>query len=102
MTPMKLTKSKLKEIIREEIQILNEKKMNIADKYGNDSAIVMVKTIKKNKNKKPKDILKLLKKDKLFSTYFKYFDEKEILADIELVSRNIKNTFSYKQSFGRD
>ena len=99
---MKITKSKLKEMIREEIQKLNEKKMNPADRYGLDSVRIIIKTIEKNKNKKPKEILKMLRNDKKFSVIGKYFDDEVILPDIELLTRNIKNRFSYKNKIYRE
>ena len=68
---MKLTKSKLKQIIREEIQKLDEAGMG---RLGTDQSDILSGIVLKNKNKNPKAILRLVLKDKFLSTYMKKLD----------------------------
>ena len=65
---MKLTKTKLKQIIREEIQKLKEGGMG---RLGTDQADVLSGIVLQNKNKKPQQILKLVMKDGYLSKYIK-------------------------------
>ena len=65
---MKLTKTKLKQIIREEIQKLNEGGMG---RLGTDQVDVLSGIVLRNKNKKPQQILKLVMKDGYLSKYIK-------------------------------
>ncbi len=73
---MKLTKSKLKEIIREEIQSIKEGGMGILNK---DQADILQAIVMQNKNKNSKAILNIVMKDQLF----KGVDKKEMLGYIE-------------------
>ena len=73
---MKLTKSKLREIIREEIQSIKEGGMGI---LGKDQADILQAIVMQNKNKNSKAILNIVMKDQLF----KGVDKKEMLGYIE-------------------
>ena len=73
---MKITKSKLIEIIREEIQKLDEGGMGI---LGKDQSDILQALVMKNKNKNSKAILNIVMK----TGYFKGVDKKEMLGYIE-------------------
>ena len=73
---MKLTKSKLKEIIREEIKKLHEGGMGI---LGKDQADILQAIVMRNKNKNSKAIFNLVMK----TGHFKGVDKKEMLGYIE-------------------
>jgi Mg2+/Co2+ transporter CorC len=79
---MKLTKSKLKQIIREEIKKLNEGGIG---KFGRDESDVFGGIVMQNKNKKPKDILKIVLKDKFLTKNIKSkgISNKELLNYID-------------------
>jgi hypothetical protein len=79
---MKITKSQLREIIREEIKKLNESGIG---RLGTDQADVLQAIVMRNKNKRPKDILKLALKDKFLSKYIKRqgIGKEELLSYIE-------------------
>ena len=68
---MEKMKSKLREIIREEIQKLDEAGMG---RLGTDQSDILSGIVLKNKNKNPKAILRLVLKDKFLSTYMKKLD----------------------------
>jgi|3_EtaG_2_1085321.scaffolds.fasta_scaffold282891_2 hypothetical protein len=72
---MKLTKNRLKEIIREEIKNLNEG----SGRLSSDQFDVLQGIVEKNKKKKPQVILKLVMKDRMF----KGVDKKELLGAIQ-------------------
>jgi len=73
---MKLTKSKLKEIIREEIRNLKEGGYG---RLSSDQFDVLQGIVMNNKKKKPNVILKLVQKD----SFFKGIDKKELLGAIQ-------------------
>jgi hypothetical protein len=72
----KLTKSKLREIIREEIKKLHEGGMGI---LGKDQADILQAIVMRNKNKNSKAIFNLVMK----TGHFKGVDKKEMLGYIE-------------------
>ena len=72
---MKLTKNRLKEIIREEIKNLNEG----SGRLSSDQFDVLQGIVEKNKKKKPQVILKLVMKDRMF----KGVDKKELFGAIQ-------------------
>ena len=75
-------KSKLREMIREEIQKLNEGSMG---KFGKDESDVFGGIVRMNKKKKPKDILKIVSKDKFLAKNIKRMriSNQELLDYIE-------------------
>ena len=73
---MKITKSQLQQIIREEIQKLNEGGMGILSK---DQADVLQAIVMRGKNKNSKAILNIVMKDPMF----KGVDKREMLGYIE-------------------
>ena len=73
---MKLTKSQLRKIIREEIHKLNEGGMGILSK---DQADVLQALVMRGKNKNSKAILNIVMKDPMF----KGVDKREMLGYIE-------------------
>ena len=73
---MKITKSQLRKIIREEIQKLNEGGMGILSK---DQADVLQALVMRGKNKNSKAILNIVMKDPMF----KGVDKREMLGYIE-------------------
>jgi len=73
---VKITKSQLQQIIREEIQKLNEGGMGILSK---DQADVLQAIVMRGKNKNSKAILNIVMKDPMF----KGVDKREMLGYIE-------------------
>ena len=73
---MKITKSQLRKIIREEIHKLNEGGMGILSK---DQADVLQALVMRGKNKNSKAILNIVMKDPMF----KGVDKREMLGYIE-------------------
>ena len=73
---MKITKSQLRKIIREEIHKLNEGGMGILSK---DQADVLQALVMRGKNKNSKAILSIVMKDPMF----KGVDKREMLGYIE-------------------
>ena len=73
---------KLREMIREEIQKLNEGSMG---KFGKDESDVFGGIVRMNKKKKPKDILKIVSKDKFLAKNIKRMriSNQELLDYIE-------------------
>ena len=65
---MKLTKTQLRQIIREEIQSINEGGMG---RLGTDQADVLDAIVMKNKRKGPINILRIAMKDKFLAPYIK-------------------------------
>ncbi|MBT4208356.1 hypothetical protein HOE22_08445 [Candidatus Woesearchaeota archaeon] len=80
---MKITKTQLKQMIREEIQSLKEGGMGILDK---DQTDVLHAIVMRNKSKNANAILKLVMKDPMF----KDEDKRELLGYIDGVKQFAK------------
>ena len=80
---MKLTKSKLREIIREEIQSIKEGGMGILD---SDQADILQAIVMRNKSKPTRTLLNLALK----SGHFKGVDKKELLGYIDGARQFVK------------